>query len=849
MREAKGNRVLHGRKWRLPALWATILILALCPAGALAAKQVFVLNSYHPDYKWSADIIHGLEATLHQYDPEALIHIEHMDTKRNLDPVYLRNLPLFMESKYAFLRPDLVVAVDESAFHFLLEHAERIFPGTPIVFCGVNSNPLPPLPKNMTGVREYADLGSTVRLMRKLEPRMRELMVITDKTATGVAAEAELRRNIPPELSVKVLDDLPLPEMVKAVQGIGPETGLLFLLYFRDREGNVYGAEEAIKAIAQASPVPVYGVWNFLMGHGLFGGYLTNGYEQGRVAANMAGRILAGENPADLPVTYDDGIQLEVDVRQMERFGITPDRLPADTRFFNAKSEAEHEILILHSYHEGFTWTDDIQAGIRESMALAGRAPEFHVEYMDSKRHPEPEFTYLNYLLLREKYRDTTFSVVLTSDDNAFNFARLYRQSLFKNAPIVFCGVNYLADPVSLSEQGITGVLESYDIVGTVQAAARLLPEARKLYVINDATPTGIGNHNRFEEARHLLPEQLEIELLENMSMTRLLERLPSLPPDSFILLMSFNRDRDGNTYSYEESCRRIAGVSPVPVFSFWDFYLGSGSVGGMVTSGRHQGQAAGDLARGILDGQKAADLPIVTKSPNAYIFDARAMKKYGLDASLLPSGASLINDDSDSSRYVRAVWTITALTLVIALLLFVLVFFYRHQQRKRRALERSMRLDPLTGACTRSAFESEAPQKLKLASLQNEKLTLCYVDVDKLKQVNDTHGHLHGDAYLKEVVSIIRARVRAGDEIYRIGGDEFVLIFPGCGPDEVSRIWDQVHADLDAMSASGRIPYTMGITHGCAAFNPQAPQDIATLLKNADQSMYTKKAPEPATP
>ena len=134
MRDAEEKRFLRLRKWRLTALWATILILALCPADALAAKQVFVLNSYHPDYKWSADIIHGLEATLHQHDPEALIHIEHMDTKRNLDPVYLRNLPLFMESKYAFLRPDLVVAVDESAFHFLLEHAERIFPGTPIVF-------------------------------------------------------------------------------------------------------------------------------------------------------------------------------------------------------------------------------------------------------------------------------------------------------------------------------------------------------------------------------------------------------------------------------------------------------------------------------------------------------------------------------------------------------------------------------------------------------------------------------------------------------------------------------------------------------------------------------------------
>jgi len=839
-------RRVQGRSWwRLPLLCAALAILALCPANVLAAKQVFILNSYHPDYKWSADVIHGLEATLHQYDPEVLIHIEHMDAKRNLDPAYLKNLPRFMELKYAFLRPDVVIAVDENAFYFMLENGQRIFPDTPVVFCGVNSNPLPLLPKNMTGVREYADIRSTLQLMRRLQPGMRELLVITDKTATGVAAEAELLKNVPQGLTARVLDDLPLTELVKTVRGIGPNTGLLFLVYFSDQAGNIYGATEAVTAISKASPVPVYGVWNFLMGHGLFGGYLTNGYEQGKVAASIAGRILAGENPANLPVTYDDGIQLQVDVRQMERFGITPDRLPADTRFFNAKSEAEHEILILHSYHEGFKWTDDIQAGIRESMGKAGKTPEFHVEYMDTKRHPEPEFTYLNYLLLREKYRDTHFSLVISSDDNAFNFARQYRQALFNDAPIVFCGVNYLADQASLSAQSITGVLESYDIVATVQAAARLLPEATKLYVINDATVTGIGNHNRFEEVRHLLPEKLDIELLENMSMTRLLERLPTLPADNFILLMSFNRDRDGNTFSYEESCRKIAQASPVPVFSFWDFYLGSGSVGGMVTSGHHQGLAAGDLALSILGGQKAADLPIITKSPNAYIFDAKAMKKYGLDSSRLPKGATLINDDSDSTRHARIVWTITSLVLIIALLLFILVFFYRHQQHKRRVLERSVRLDPLTKACTRSAFESEVPQKLKIAVQQQSKLTLCYVDINKLKQVNDTYGHFHGDAYLKDVVSIIRSRVRAGDEIYRVGGDEFVLIFQGCAPDEVARIWDQVHADLDAMSASGKTPYTMGITHGCTAFNPENPQDIATLLKNADQSMYTQKAPE----
>lgn len=824
------------------AILSCLLLLVLCPASATAARQVFILNSYHPDYKWSADIMHGLEATLHQYDPEVLIHVEHMDTKRNLDPEYLANLPRFMELKYAFLHPDLVIAVDDSAFFFILEHGARIFPNTPVVFCGVNTNPLPPLPKNMTGVREYADLNTNLKLMRRLQPQMRKLMVIADRTETGIAAVADLRKTVPPDLPLEVLEDAPLPELVEQVKKIGPETGLLFLLYFQDRDGRVHGPTEAISAISQASPVPVYGVWNFLMGHGLLGGYLTNAYEQGRIAGNMAGRILGGMNPADLPVTYDDGIQLEMDMRQMERFGITSDRLPPETKFLNPSKTTEHEILLLHSYHTGFKWTDDIESGIRESLGLEAGNLEMHVEYMDTKRHPEPEFTYLNYILLREKYRSSKFSAVLTSDDNAFNFARQYRQTLFNNAPIIFCGVNYLADPKSVTAQGITGVLESYDIVSTVQAAARLLPQAKKLFVINDATPTGLGNHNRFEEVRHLLPASLDIELLENISMTRLLERLPSLPPDSFILLMSFNQDRDGNTFSYEESCKSIVGASPVPVFSFWDFYLGSGSVGGMVTSGHHQGLAAGNLTRNILRGQKATELPIITQSPNTFIFDAEVMKRHGLDFGLLPAGANLINDDSEAYRHTRALWTIAALVLIIAMLLFTLVVFYRYQQRKRRALERSVRIDPLTGASTRSAFESEMPQLLKLAAEKNERFMFCYVDVDKLKQVNDTFGHLHGDTYLKEMVSIIRTCVRASDEIYRIGGDEFVLIFPGCGPDEVRRVWSQVQAHIHAANSTGRIPYEMGLTHGCTMFDPQAPQDLATLLKKADQSMYTQK-------
>ena len=168
---------------------------------------------------------------------------------------------------------------------------------------------------------------------------------------------------------------------------------------------------------------------------------------------------------------------------------------------------------------------------------------------------------------------------------------------------------------------------------------------------------------------------------------------------------------------------------------------------------------------------------------------------------------------------------------------------FYGWQRRKRRLLERTLRIDPLTGAFTRTAFETEMPRTIESATERGERFMLCFVDVDKLKQVNDTYGHLHGDTYLKEVVAVLRVSIRSTDEIYRVGGDEFVVVFPGCGQAEANRIWSQVDERIRDINRSRRLPYTMGITHGCVAFDPESPQDMATLLRLADLSMYGRKS------
>ncbi len=821
----------------------TLLAPTLWPQTASAARQVLVLNSYHPGYRWADDMLHALKTTLYRFDPETVIRVEHLDTKLNVDPQYIRSIPDCLNRKYAFFRPDLVVAFDDSAFNLMLRHGERIFKGVPTVFCGVNLSPLPPLPSWMTGVREYVDMQSTLKLMRSLQPDMRELVVISDRTATGQTILNDLLPIVPPDLKLRVLDDLPLKELEKEVAALGPGSGLLFLIYFRDREGRVYEHGEAVAALSRVSPVPIFGTWNFLLGHGLFGGFLTSGYAQGRIAGEMGIRILSGAKPADIPVTMDNVVNLEIDVQQMERFGIAPVQLPAETNFFNSGSGSRRDILILHSYNPGFKWTDDIMRGMTESLGGAARGTEMHVEWMDTKRHPEPEFNFLNYQLFQEKYRFTDFSVILTSDDNAFNFARQNRKGLFNDAPIVFCGVNFLDNPEAMSAENITGVLESYDIAATVRAGARLVPGAKRLYVINDATPTGLGNLRRFTQIRERLPKGLEVEMLQNMSMTRLLQRLPDLPPDSIVLLMSMNRDRDGNAFTYAESCAMIVEACPVPVFSFWDFYLGSGTVGGMVTSGYHQGLAAGAMARDILAGGSARDLEVITKSPNAFMFDARVLDRFGLDRSRLPQGAVLINDEEDAGRYDRAMRTVFVLTGLIVVMLAAFALFYRLQRRKGKLLEHRARTDPLTGASTRDAFKHETKNLIENTTKRGERFMLCYLDVDKLKHVNDTYGHHHGDAYLQAVVSALRSSMRTSDEIYRVGGDEFVLIFPGCGPEEVGRIWDKAQERINALNSEGTHPFLMSFTFGCASFDPASPLDLDSLLRAADESMYRRKA------
>lgn len=138
--------------------------------------------------------------------------------------------------------------------------------------------------------------------------------------------------------------------------------------------------------------------------------------------------------------------------------------------------------------------------------------------------------------------------------------------------------------------------------------------------------------------------------------------------------------------------------------------------------------------------------------------------------------------------------------------------------QKENRALLYKLRLDPLTGAYNRLAYEEYLANELSRYKRYNRKFTLILLDIDNFKLVNDNHGHIVGDRCLQETVNNIKMILRQNDMIARFGGDEFVVILPETSREEGARVAEKLRQSIEftEFMAKGRhipVTITMGVT------------------------------------
>jgi hypothetical protein len=291
-------------------------------------------------------------------------------------------------------------------------------------------------------------------------------------------------------------------------------------------------------------------------------------------------------------------------------------------------------VLILHSYHEGFSWTDGIEAGIRKT--LQGEPVEIFTEYLDSKRQPLETVGPPSSAYLARKYAAIPPDLLILSDNNALTLLHEYRKTLFPEVPVVFCGINNFQPAFLKGFEGrMTGVVEKTDPAGTLGLIRTLQPETENIYIVTGITPTANAVKAEVEAVLDTGRHGFTPVWLHGLTTSDLISRLVTIPTDSAVLLVLFNRDKNGVYRSFAQAAELVSRAAPAPVYGMWDFYLGHGIVGGMLTISREQGRTAGGLARDIL--KEGIIPPVVMESPNSAIFNWEELSAHGLDPASLP--------------------------------------------------------------------------------------------------------------------------------------------------------------------------------------------------------------------
>lgn len=161
--------------------------------------------------------------------------------------------------------------------------------------------------------------------------------------------------------------------------------------------------------------------------------------------------------------------------------------------------------------------------------------------------------------------------------------------------------------------------------------------------------------------------------------------------------------------------------------------------------------------------------------------------------------------------------------------------------RRVEQELEDQAQHDPLTGVWNRRGLQ-DAFERMRAAAIRaGTPLSVMYLDLDSFKRINDRLGHEVGDHVLEEVARRLQSALRQGDLVARVGGDEFVVLLPGCAHDSASTVCTTLMTSLHAPYALAGEPIRLDASVGIASF-PSNGEDLTALLAHADAAMYAVK-------
>jgi len=373
----------------------------------------------------------------------------------------------------------------------------------------------------------------------------------------------------------------------------------------------------------------------------------------------------------------------------------------------------------------GFAAVDQaIAAGLEKSPYQI----EFYNENLEATLFPEEASQRQFREWFAIKYHDRKPDVIIAAGQASLKFMVESHEKAFPNTAIIFCGsTEEMLHKLKLDSY-FTGVWAVAEPEKTLKTALRLQPATKHVVVVG-----GVGTFDRDTEGivRRSLrnyESTLDFTYLTDLDVATLLERLRHLPSNTIVFHTSITQDAKGTRFiDATQSVPMVASAANAPVFVLDDVDLGLGSVGGDLLSWAATGQLAAEMAVRVLNGEKPQDIPIV-KSPNVYMFDGRALRRWGFkESNLPPDSVVLYRQPTAWESYKWYIIVGIALIVVETLLLFGLVW---HKVRRRRAehklRESQDRLAGIVGSAMDAIIAIDEEQRIVLFNAAAEKMFGC---------------------------------------------------------------------------------------------------------------------------
>ncbi|WP_116473143.1 GGDEF domain-containing protein [Zobellella maritima] len=539
---------------------------------------------------------------------------------------------------------------------------------------------------------------------------------------------------------------------------------------------------------------------------------------------------------------------------------------------------AGQKVLLINSYHLQYGWTAELTRGVSEQLASSVEEEDLHVEFLDGRRMVGNEdYTRSLATLFHIKYHQYRPDVVITSDDYALDFMLTWGEQLFPGVPVVFSGINIYRPAHIGARPRYTGLLEGMKIAGNLDLIMRLRPDTRQIIMLADRTEFGLQMGNR---ARAVMQEFLQdqryprvrLDLWDDMSFGELQQKLAALPESAAVLMLAIHKDNKGRYFSFSRDLPPLVAGSKAPLFGMWGgLMLGTGIVGGLMNDPYTHGRKATMIAQQILAGTPPSRLPVATDTAYQPSFDYRALQKFRIRNDLLPPDSTLaFEPESIWYRYRQVIISSTVIILgLVATVAVLLINIRRRRQaeqtlkawnrdldtqvrRRTRELEEQARVlarlgdemrqlaytDPLTELPNRRAGQERLKSLLGEERAREPRLSVALIDLDQFKHINDRFGHEVGDKVLVEAAKRILDALRSGDQVFRWGGEEFLVVLPATMPDQAIMVSERIREQIQQLSFTPVRHVTASI--GTATHIPE--ETLDTLIRRADEALYQAK-------